>query len=238
MRHIVHTSILLPFAASLTLSFGCSPAPDAVSPSSTQELASRAVEVDSGEAADEAAFVEFAFAEGAAEAPATPEVEFVAPEPTQVTSWTVRRGESLAHFARWAELPVETVAEASGVSLSAALQVGEAVVIPGDGAVRGKVEQARQRHHQVRAKAYLSTRGGAVGTAFHTVRTGETGWSVATRELGLPVWLVEAYNPAVNLDRLRPGEQLLYPVVSDTVAALDAEEEPDRAATPASSEAP
>ena len=25
-------------------------------------------------------------------------------------------------------------------------------------------------------------------TAFHTVRTGETGWSVATRELGLPLW--------------------------------------------------
>jgi len=238
MRHIIQPSILLPVAAFLTLAFGCSRTPDAVAPPSTQELASRAVEVDSGEPLDEGVTDEFTFADEEAEAPSMSEDAFASPEPTLVTSWTVRRGESLAHFARWAELPVEAVAEASGVSLSSALQVGEAVVIPGDGAVRAKVEQARQRHHRVRAEAYLATRGGAVGTSFHTVRTGETGWSVATRELGLPVWLVEAYNPAVNLERLRPGEQLLYPVVSDTVAALDDDAASGGASTPASNEAP
>ena len=152
------------------------------------------------------------------------------PQPL-TTTVTVRRGESLAHFARWSGLPVEAIAEASGRSLSSPLDVGETLVIPGDAAIRSSVEQARQRHHQVRAEAYLETRGGTVGTAFHTVRTGETGWHVATRELGLPVWLVEAYNPSTDLDALRPGQQLMYPIVADTVASVDP-------TTPGSSEAP
>jgi len=224
MSPIRTLSLLLPLAAGLALLGACSssaPTTAAPTPPSPAELASRTVEVDSGLwAEDEPA--EVAAAE-IVEAPAPVEP---APEPQLSTSWTVRRGESIAHFARWAELPVETIAEASDRSLGQALQVGDTLVVPGDGDIRAKVEQARQRHHQIRAEAYLATRGGSVGTAFHTVRTGETGWSVATRELGLPVWLVEAYNPAM--------EQLLYPVVADTVASADEPAE----ATPASSEAP
>ncbi len=227
MSHITPIARLLLPGALLGLLTACGSALDPVvaAAPSPQELAARVVAVDSGLLAE---LDEPLDAEPLVEAEPTPE-----PAPL-VTSWTVRRGETLAHFARWAELPVETVAEASGLSLADSLDVGDTVVVPGDGDVRSKVEEARQRHHRRRAEAYLASRGGSVGTSFHTVRTGETGWSVATRELGVPVWLLEAYNPAVDLERLRPGEQLLYPVVADTVAALDAESE----ATPASSEAP
>ncbi len=232
MSPIRTLTLLLPLAAGLALLGACSSSPSAptaaISPSPS-ELASKTVEVDSGLWEDDEP-VEVAAVDVVAE----PEPVEPAPEPQLSTSWTVRRGESVAHFARWAELPVETIAEASDRSLGQPLQVGDTLVVPGDGEMRAKVEQARQRHHQIRAEAYLATRGGSVGTAFHTVRTGETGWSVATRELGLPVWLVEAYNPATDLESLRPGEQLLYPVVADTVASLDEPVE----ATPASSEAP
>jgi len=231
MSPIRTLSVLLPLAAGLALLGACSSSPPspAASVPSPSELASRTVEVDSG------LWVEEEPSElAAAEVVEEPDPVEPSPEPQLSTSWTVRRGESIAHFARWAELPVETIAEASDRSLGQPLQVGDTLVVPGDGETRAKVEQARQRHHQIRAEAYLATRGGSVGTAFHTVTTGETGWSVATRELGLPVWLVEAYNPAMDLEHLRPGEQLLYPVVADTVASLDEPAE----ATPASNEVP
>ena len=142
MSPIRTLSLLLPLAAGLALLGACSssaPTTAAPTPPSPAELASRTVEVDSGLwAEDEPA--EVAAAE-IVEAPAPVEP---APEPQLSTSWTVRRGESIAHFARWAELPVETIAEASDRSLGQALQVGDTLVVPGDGDIRAKVEQARQ----------------------------------------------------------------------------------------------
>jgi hypothetical protein len=144
------------------------------------------------------------------------------------TTWEVRRGETLAHYARWSELPVETIAEASELSLAEALAVGATVRVPGDETVRARVEEARDAHHRRRAHGYLASRGGAQGTDFYTVRTGDTAWTVANDEIGVPVWLLETYNPSVDLDRLRPGQRLMVPVIADTVAD----------ATPGSSEAP
>lgn len=158
-------------------------------------------------------------------------------QPAPASTWSVRRGESLAHFARWSELPVEAIAEASGLDLSEALNVGDIVTVPGDPELRAKVEVARAAHHRRRAEGYLASRGGAQGTAFHTVRTGESAWSVAVDELGVPVWLLEVFNPSADLDRLRPGEQLLYPVLADTVVDASADEAGD-GPTPGSSGAP
>ena len=124
---------------------------------------------------------------------------------------------------------METVAEASAVPLDDALQVGAEVRIPGDDTMRGRVESARDAHHRRRAQGYLASRGGAEGTETYTVRTGDTAWSIARDEAGVPLWLVESYNPSVDLDALRPGQRLMLPVIADTTAD---------AATPDSSEAP
>lgn len=153
-----------------------------------------------------------------------------APEVPEGSTWTVRRGETLAHYARWSELPVEVVAEASGVGLDEALAVGAEVRVPGDASMRARVETARDAHHRRRAQGYLASRGGAQGTDFYQVRTGDTAWSVARDEIGVPVWLLEVYNPTVDLDALRPGQQLMVPVIDDSVA--------DASATPATTAAP
>lgn len=157
--------------------------------------------------------------------------EAVAPEPTlpepiEASTWTVRRGETLAHFARWSELPVEAIADASALPLEAPLAVGDEVRVPGDAERRARVEVARDAHHRRRAQGYLASRGGARGTDFYRVRTGDTAWTVARDEIGVPVWLLEVYNPTVDLDALRPGQRLMVPVIDDSVA--DAAEAPTR----------
>jgi hypothetical protein len=146
--------------------------------------------------------------------PASP---FETLQPGSFASYELRRGETIAHFARWAELPVATVAEASGVGLLDTLEVGTEVRVPVDEESRARIEQRRTAHHHRRAEGYLASRGGTVGTEFYTVRTGETAWSIANDALGIPVWMLETYNPAVDLDRLRPGQDLMVPVVADTV---------------------
>lgn len=135
--------------------------------------------------------------------------------------YTVRRGESLAHFARWSRLPVEEIAEASSIALTDSLPVGAEVTVPIEADQRGLLEREREAHHHRRAEGYLASRGGSVGTEFYTVATGDSAWKIAHDELGLPVWLLETYNPSVDLDALRPGQQLMAPVLADVVVQVD-----------------
>ena len=74
-------------------------------------------------------------------------------------------------------------------------------------------------------EGYLASRGGAIGAEFVTVRTGDSATSIAREQMGIPLWLLQTYNPEANLDRIRPGQELLVPVLADIV--VDAEEFPE-----------
>lgn len=134
----------------------------------------------------------------------------------------LRRGETLAHFARWSELPVEDVALWSGLNLDGSYAVGTQVFLPVTGEALSQVELSRASHREVRVDGYLSLRGGSVGNDFYQVRTGDTAWGIAKNNQDIPVWLLEAYNPSVDLELLRPGDELMVPVLADVVA--DAEQ--------------
>ena len=138
-----------------------------------------------------------------------------------LVSYNLRHGETLAHFARWSGLPVETIAEAYGLDLDGSYAVGTEDRVPGSPERQGQVEAARERHRDARLDGYLASRGGAMGTEFHPVRTGETAWSIARDSQGIPVWVLEAYNPSVELDTLVPGQSLMVPVLADIVVEAD-----------------
>lgn len=141
--------------------------------------------------------------------------------------FTLRRGETLAHFARWSDLPVETIAATSELDLDGIYPVGTEVRVPvSDEALDGMIRR-REAHQQARVDGYLASRGGSVGTEELMVRTGDSAWTLARREAGIPVWLLEAYNPDVDLDRLRPGQTLSVPVIADIVADVGATPEPE-----------
>jgi len=161
-----------------------------------------------------------------ASASSTPVVEeLVEPEPAPVATFRLRHGETLHYFAKWSGLPVEVIAEASGLDLAGNYAVGEEVVIPSTGVDIAAVETAREAHWNRRIEGYLASRGGALGSDFHTVATGETAWSISRESNGIPVWLLASYNPDVSLDALRPGEKLLVPVLADIVVdAADSDE--------------
>ncbi|MEQ1506381.1 MAG: LysM peptidoglycan-binding domain-containing protein [Myxococcota bacterium] len=141
----------------------------------------------------------------------------VDPHSDGIVTYELRRGETLAHFARWSGLPVEAIADASGLPLDTPLPVGTIVRIPLDEDRRARVETNRDAHHVARADGWLASHGGEVGTAFYRVRTGDTAWTIAKGHGGLPVWVIETWNPAVDLEDLRPGQELMLPVLADAV---------------------
>jgi hypothetical protein len=137
----------------------------------------------------------------------------------------LRRGESIAHFARWAELPLEDVADASGLDTEGIYPVGTEILVPVTGERLAMLVSRRDDHRTARVDAYLASRGGTVGTDFHKVRTGESAWTIAKDAQGIPVWLLESYNPTVDLERLRPGQQLLVPVIANVVVDVGSDDD-------------
>lgn len=159
----------------------------------------------------------------------TPPVDLTDVEPVIGARYLLRRGETLAHFARWSHLPVEDIATASNLSLDELYDVGTEVIVPVQGEQQVALEKRRDEHRVARVEAYLASRGGAAFTDFHEVRTGESAWSIAKDSGALPVWVLESYNPSVDLDRLRPGQQLLVPIIADVVVdSSDAPEPTER----------
>lgn len=141
--------------------------------------------------------------------------------------FSLRRGETLTHFARWSEIPVEDIADISGLDLEELHAVGTTIQLPLTAEQRSHVEEQRERHRVRRVEGYLASRGGSVGVEFHRVRTGESAWSIARDAHGMPVWLIEAYNPSVDLEQLRPGQELQVPLLADTVVDAASDEASD-----------
>lgn len=142
--------------------------------------------------------------------------------PVSPSRYTLRRGETLAHFARWAERPVEDVASSSHLDLDGTYAVGTELALVLTDEERSAVEARRDAHHQRRARNYLASRS-STATEFYPVRTGDSAWVIARERLGMPVWMLESLNPSVDLDRLRPGQELLVPVFQDIVVQADPE---------------
>jgi LysM repeat protein len=147
-----------------------------------------------------------------------PEIAAAPEEEPMYAIYTLRRGETLAHFARWSGVPVEEIAEASGLDLAGSYAVGTELRVPvATPEQLGLIDEARESHREVRVEGYLASRGGSVGTDFVKVRTGDSAWKIAQDNQGIPVWVLEAYNPSVDLDALRPGQELMVPVLADVV---------------------
>jgi len=147
-------------------------------------------------------------------------------EPRAMAHFTLRRGETLDHFARWSGFPVEDIAEFSSLDLDGEYPVGTEILLPVEGEALAEIEKNRDEHWQRRVDGYLASRGGAVSTEFYSVRTGDSAWSIARDKYSMPIWVLEAYNPSLDLDRLRPGQELMVPVLADTVVDATPTSEP------------
>lgn len=150
-----------------------------------------------------------------------PEVSLDASSP-MVATFSLERGETLAHFARWSEVPVEEIAELSDLSLDGQYPVGTQVQLALEGDALEMFTSLREEHATRRVERYLASRGGSVSDEVYRVRTGDSAWGIASKRGGLPVWLVGSYNPEIDLENLRPGDELTLPVLADVV--VDAED--------------
>ena len=134
-----------------------------------------------------------------------------------VSDVTVQDGESLALLASWTGVTSEEIASLNDIDVSDPLYPGQQLILPVSAAEAIALE--RVAFSEARLSRFLDRRGGLAGTRTYRVQTGDTAWSIAREELGVPTWVLAHYNDTVSMDRLSIGQELIAPVLGDEAAA-------------------
>lgn len=131
----------------------------------------------------------------------------------------VRPNENLVLIAQWAEIPVDLLLDANPeLDAREPLYPGQTLVVPVSDSV--PLEQGRAIWIQERVDRFLASHGGVAGVEEVRVRSGDTAWGLA-EDVGIPLWVLTAYNPGLDLDGLRVGDRVRRPVLMDSVQLQD-----------------
>ena len=132
---------------------------------------------------------------------------------------TVRHAENLVSLAELAKTSVDEIASINALDDFDALRPGDELQLPipdsvgsveEDGFI-GMFEEDRIAARQVRVDRFESQKGGVVGVESYRVKTGDNAWTLATKEFEVPLWVLSHYNPDVNMESLRIGQQIQFP---------------------------
>ncbi|MGA2564295.1 MAG: transglycosylase SLT domain-containing protein [Steroidobacteraceae bacterium] len=129
-------------------------------------------------------------------------------------SIVVVAAETLGHYADWLGVPAARLRTLNSLRGHATVNMGRHVKLEFSHATRAQFEQRRRDYHERLQAAYFSSHRIA-GTEIYIARRGDSLWSITQRNVKLPIWLLQQYNPDLDFSDLRPGTQISLPKVED-----------------------
>jgi len=124
----------------------------------------------------------------------------------------VKAEETLGHYADWLDVPTDSLRRLNAMAAAAPLRLGQRIQLDFDRVGREQFENRRGEYHRGLQAAFFA-RQRIVGTQVYVIRPGDTLSLLAQRHAGVPVWLMQQYNPDVDLLRLRSGMRIVMPRV-------------------------
>lgn len=123
----------------------------------------------------------------------------------------VQAAETLGHYGDWLGIRTQRLRDLNGYSFKQALVIGRRLRLD-----FAKVDQEtfmarRIAYHRDIQEAFF-VRYRIVETTAHNLRRGESVWDL-TRRYQVPVWLLRQYNPDLDIERVRPGMQVVFPQI-------------------------
>jgi membrane-bound lytic murein transglycosylase D len=115
--------------------------------------------------------------------------------------------ETLGHYADWLEIPTAALRRLNAMTPAAPLRLGQRLKLDFARVGRESFETRRREYHQGVQAAFFARR----RTEVYLTRRGDTLYSLSQRKAGVPVWLLQQYNPDLDLLQLRAGTQIVLP---------------------------
>ncbi len=123
--------------------------------------------------------------------------------------------ETLGHYADWLGMTSVQLRSLNHMKQRAPVRIGERVKLEFSQVTPQVFETLRREYHRELQAAYFAAHR-IVGTEVRIARSGDSVWTL-TQHHGaqLPVWLLQQYNPDLDLAALRPGAQIVIPRVEE-----------------------
>lgn len=125
----------------------------------------------------------------------------------------VQAEETLGHYAEWLGLRANRLRQINHLSYGRPVIVGKRIRLDFNQVDRDSFEALRRTYHRGLQAAYFADYRLA-GSCGHTLRRGDSLWSLSHQRYQVPMWLLRQYNPDIDFDTtLPPGSRLEIPVV-------------------------
>ena len=122
--------------------------------------------------------------------------------------------ETLGHYADWLGVSTQHVREINHFKFHRSVLIGQRIRLDFRKVTRETFETHRREYHRQLQAAYFAAHR-IVGTVVYIARPGDSLWTLTQRAAQMPMWLVQQYNPDVDLADLRAGTQIVMPRVED-----------------------
>jgi membrane-bound lytic murein transglycosylase D len=120
--------------------------------------------------------------------------------------------ETLGHYADWLGIRTQRLRDINGLAFRTPVEVGKRIKLDLRTVDAENFERLRTQYHRQQQDTFFRNNT-ITGVTEHEVRSGESVWILALRQYDVPVWLFRQYNPELDLDNVRRGTRLNFPVL-------------------------
>ena len=124
----------------------------------------------------------------------------------------VQAAETLGHYADWLEIRTQELRDLNGYSFRQPLVIGHRLRLSFSEVNRETFMARRIAHHREIQEAFF-VRYRITETTAHNLRRGESVWDLTRQRYKVPVWLLRQYNPDLDIGRVKPGMQVVFPQI-------------------------
>ena len=121
--------------------------------------------------------------------------------------------ETLGHYGDWLEIKTQRLRDLNGLAFRTPVEVGDRIRLDLDTVDATTFEARRLEFHRRQQDAFFREHV-ITGIAEHKVAAGESVWILSLRKYDVPIWLFRQYNPELDLQNVRAGTRVQFPVLS------------------------
>ena len=122
--------------------------------------------------------------------------------------------ETLGHYSDWLGVSTQHVRDLNRFKFRRPVLIGQRIKLDFRKVSREAFETRRREYHRQLQAAYFAAHR-ILGTEVYIARPGDSLWTLTQHAAQMPIWLVQQYNPDVDLADLHPGTQIVMPRVEE-----------------------
>jgi membrane-bound lytic murein transglycosylase D len=140
-----------------------------------------------------------------------------APDPVDYSvqaddSIRVVAAETLGHYADWLGVPAARLRALNHLRGRTPVVMGRRLKLEFTNVTVSQFEQRRREYHERLEAVYFASHR-IRGSDTYLARRGDSLWNITKRNMALPVWLLQQYNPDLDFANLKPGTPIALPKV-------------------------